>query len=184
MESLDAVAITVQDTTPPTLTPPPDVEVEESHPAGTPVDLGQPTVSDNCDPNPTVENDAPALFPLGTTTVTWTATDASGNVATAQQMVTVVLGSPENQLDNLRELILDAIASGLIAPQMENSLLAKLEAALAALASGNPHAAAVAVNDLEALIHQVEAQTGKKIDAAVAAEIIARANSIIAALGG
>ncbi|NHM05588.1 hypothetical protein, partial [Flavobacterium celericrescens] len=31
----------------------------------------------------------PAVFPLGTTTVTWTVVDGSGNTATATQLVTV-----------------------------------------------------------------------------------------------
>ena len=35
-------------------------------------------------------NDAPVTFPIGTTVVTWTATDASGNVGTATQNVTLV----------------------------------------------------------------------------------------------
>ncbi|UCG88159.1 MAG: PD40 domain-containing protein, partial [Gemmatimonadota bacterium] len=121
------------DTIPPTIIAPPDVEVEESDPLGTPVDLGQPTVSDNSDPNPTVENDAPALFALGATTVTWTATDAAGNWATAEQIVRVVAGSLENQLANLRKLILYGVASGQIAPETEESLLAKVDAAIAAL---------------------------------------------------
>ena len=38
----------------------------------------------------TLTNDAPALLALGVTTVTWTATDAAGNAATAGQTVTVV----------------------------------------------------------------------------------------------
>jgi gliding motility-associated-like protein len=52
------------------------------------VTLGTPTIADNC--SATASNDAPASFPLGTTTVTWTATDGSGNTATATQVVTVV----------------------------------------------------------------------------------------------
>ena len=36
-----------------------------------------------------VTNDAPSLFPLGSTTVTWTVTDPSGQTATATQTVTV-----------------------------------------------------------------------------------------------
>jgi hypothetical protein len=36
-----------------------------------------------------VTNNAPALFPLGTTPVTWTVKDASGNSATATQTVTI-----------------------------------------------------------------------------------------------
>jgi len=37
----------------------------------------------------TITNDAPAAFPVGVTTVTWTATDANGNIATATQPVLV-----------------------------------------------------------------------------------------------
>lgn len=51
--------------------------------------LTEPTVVDAFDGDPTLANDAPARFPLGNTIVTWTATDASGNVTTATQTVTV-----------------------------------------------------------------------------------------------
>ncbi|OWY26051.1 hypothetical protein BVG80_00640, partial [Sphingobacteriales bacterium TSM_CSM] len=38
---------------------------------------------------PLFTNNAPATYPVGTTTVTWTATDAAGNTATCSQTVTV-----------------------------------------------------------------------------------------------
>ena len=59
------------------------------------VNPGQPTVTDNCDGNPTVtssRSDGQAMnapYPKGTTTITWTATDASGNHASCTQTVTV-----------------------------------------------------------------------------------------------
>ncbi len=53
------------------------------------VALGTPTTADNCSVASTTNN-APASFPLGNTTVTWTVTDGSGNTATATQVVTVV----------------------------------------------------------------------------------------------
>ncbi|WP_148871266.1 HYR domain-containing protein, partial [Tenacibaculum adriaticum] len=54
------------------------------------VSLGAaPTGTDNCGV-PTITNDAPATFPIGDTTVTWTSTDAAGNTATCTQVVTVV----------------------------------------------------------------------------------------------
>jgi len=60
---------------------------EQTARGGTPVNLGTPTVSDICDANPAVTNNAPpAGFPLGNTTVTWTVRDASGNSATATQV--------------------------------------------------------------------------------------------------
>jgi hypothetical protein len=50
--------------------------------------LGSPITGDNCSVA-SVTNDAPAAFPLGTTTVTWTVVDGSGNSETCQQLVTV-----------------------------------------------------------------------------------------------
>ena len=87
--------VTVEDTTPPTITAPADIMVECNTANGAAgVDLGTPTVSDDTDPNPTVTSDAPATFPLGSTTVTYTATDSSGNSASDTQTVTVEDTSP------------------------------------------------------------------------------------------
>lgn len=85
----DEVVVDIQDTTPPEITAPAELEAEQTSRDGTPVDLGKPEVSDICDANPTVTNDAPAVFPLGETLVTWTATDGSGNKATAAQKASV-----------------------------------------------------------------------------------------------
>jgi hypothetical protein len=90
----DEVVIIVCDTTPPDITPPADVTVEQTNIDGTPVDLGTPTVSDICDADPDITNDAPVVFPLGETVVTWKAEDDSGNVATATQTVTIVDTTP------------------------------------------------------------------------------------------
>jgi hypothetical protein len=48
------------------------------------------TAVDDCAGAATITNNAPPVFLVGTTTVTWTATDVSGNPATAGQTVTVV----------------------------------------------------------------------------------------------
>ncbi|MBG6063696.1 uncharacterized protein YndB with AHSA1/START domain, partial [Flavobacterium sp. CG_9.1] len=53
------------------------------------VTLGLPTTADNCGVK-SVTNDAPSVFPIGNTTVTWTVTDNAGNIATCTQIVTVV----------------------------------------------------------------------------------------------
>lgn len=50
--------------------------------------LGSPTFTDNCAVIST-SNDAPATFPVGTTSVTWTVLDAAGNSATCTQNVVV-----------------------------------------------------------------------------------------------
>ena len=61
----------------------------------------------------------------------------------------------------------------------ENSLTAKAGAALASLAKGKDK---TAINQLEALIHAAEAQSGKKIPAAKAAMLIEKTRSIIGML--
>ena len=85
----DSQTVTIEDTTPPELTAPPDIVAECTSPDGTPVDLGEPIVSDICDAEVDVSNDAPPLFPVGTTPVLWTAADDSGNQSTDGQDVTV-----------------------------------------------------------------------------------------------
>jgi len=86
----DTQLVTVVDTTPPSIAAPADVTVECTSPLGTPVALGTPVVSDVCDDAVSVSNDAPALFPLGMTTVLWTAVDNFDNSASDAQLVTVV----------------------------------------------------------------------------------------------
>ena len=83
--------VTITDTTAPSITAPADVAANQDAGGGdTMVDLGTPTFSDLVDPNPTISNNAPANgFPVGTTTVVWTATDASGNSASDTQLVTI-----------------------------------------------------------------------------------------------
>jgi hypothetical protein len=81
--------VTVIDVTPPTFSFVPG-PVESSHCtiAGG-LNIGTATATDNC--SVTVTSNAPAKFPLGVTTVTWKATDSSGNVTTATQKVTITL---------------------------------------------------------------------------------------------
>jgi len=88
MRGTASQTVVVHDVTPPTITAPPNATITScANP-----NIGQATASDTCGGAVTVTNDAPPTFPLGTTTVTWTATDAAGNKATAQQKVTAVLG--------------------------------------------------------------------------------------------
>jgi hypothetical protein len=69
----------------PGLTCPANVTVTQ----GQTINLGSPTVTDTMDPAPVVTNNAPGSYPVGTTTVTWTATDAAGRTSTCAQTVTV-----------------------------------------------------------------------------------------------
>lgn len=86
---IDLFAADEADTTPPHIEAPADVSAEQSSLAGASVNLGTPLVSDDRDPDPFITNDAPAASPLGETTVTWTAVDASGNSAIDIQVITV-----------------------------------------------------------------------------------------------
>ena len=74
----------------PTISAPADktVNADNNKCTASGVTLGNPTTSDNCGVK-NVGNDAPSVFPLGTTTVTWTVTDDSDNTQTATQTVTV-----------------------------------------------------------------------------------------------
>jgi hypothetical protein len=82
--------VTVTDNELPVITAPANVSVSTD--AGlcsaSGVALGTPAVSDNCSVA-SFSNDAPATFPTGSTTVTWTVNDVNGNSSTALQTVTV-----------------------------------------------------------------------------------------------
>jgi hypothetical protein len=134
------------------------------------------------DGSPCIDAGNDAAVPPGITT------DLDGNPRIQGACVDMgafeVLADPEMMLSQLRAYILQQVALGNIDAEMEVSLLAKVDAAMAALARDNPNDAKVAMNDLKALVNQVEAQTDKKITPETAAEIIQRANAIIAVLGG
>jgi hypothetical protein len=91
----DMVVVNVVDTTPPSVDACPDITVEQATPAGTEVTLSA-TVSDICDASPTVtwSHGPTAVFPLGATTVTVTAADATGNSASDMVVVNVVDTTP------------------------------------------------------------------------------------------
>jgi uncharacterized repeat protein (TIGR01451 family) len=98
------VTVTLNDTTSPTITAPPDVTV--STPGDTTgncgvvvgeTELGSPATDDNCPSSLTVSRaGVPAgnFFPVGTTTITYTVKDSANNTATATQHVTVVENTP------------------------------------------------------------------------------------------
>lgn len=87
-EDSDSVLVTVVDTTPPVLVVPVAQTVEQADLDGTGVPL-EASATDICDTDVAISNDAPAVYPLGETIVTFVATDDSGNSATATTIVTV-----------------------------------------------------------------------------------------------
>lgn len=83
--------VTVVDTTAPQITVPANV-VAQATGTLTSVVLGQATATDLFGPI-SIGNNAPSNgFPVGTTLVTWTATDANGNSSSATQSVTIIAG--------------------------------------------------------------------------------------------
>jgi hypothetical protein len=79
--------VTIVDTTDPLFTSvPPDILLNDCK--GTP--LGTPTATDDCAGPVTFTNNGLPIYYVGTTPVTWTAHDVSGNTSTATQHVTVV----------------------------------------------------------------------------------------------
>jgi hypothetical protein len=82
-------SITVADTEKPAITAPAAISqtADASHCYAT-VALGTPVTADNCAVDH-VSNNAPAVFPVGNTIVTWTVIDIYGNSNTATQVVTV-----------------------------------------------------------------------------------------------
>ena len=72
----------------PELTCPEPTTTEQETADGTALTL-EATAVDDIDPAPVVESDAPAVFPLGNTVVSFTATDASGNSSQCTTTVTV-----------------------------------------------------------------------------------------------
>ncbi|GAB1451517.1 hypothetical protein MASR2M47_15730 [Draconibacterium sp.] len=91
--------ITVADNTPPVVVCAPDVNgiADNSECEATGVNLGTTTATDNCQVASLVgvRSDGFAItdpFPVGVTTITWTATDACGNGSSCTQTVTMVDG--------------------------------------------------------------------------------------------
>jgi hypothetical protein len=93
----DHFDVTVVDSTAPTLSgTPSDISVTTSDTGGRTVSFTDPTATDTVDPSPHVgcAPESGSLFPVGTTPVTCTASDASGNESTGSFRVTVRYVAP------------------------------------------------------------------------------------------
>jgi CSLREA domain-containing protein len=92
--------VTVTDDQSPTITCPANQTVQAGANCQATVNPGSATATDNCPASPTVmgtRSDGMALnspYPLGVTTITWTATDAAGNMSTCTQTITVTNAAP------------------------------------------------------------------------------------------
>jgi len=86
----DEGTLTIIDDVNPAMPSPPDLYFTASSPEGFSGALVEPIAEDECDPDVTKTNNAPSIFPIGTTDVTWTITDASGNSLNEIQSVIVI----------------------------------------------------------------------------------------------
>ena len=158
------------DLTPPSIDVPADLAADATGPDGALVEYAASAVDDVDGTVPvTCTPPSGSTFAIGTTTVTCTASDAAGNATTASFDVHVK-GAAE-QLDDL------LAAVGGLGPG--TGLADKVRAARDALAAGND---ADACSSLRGFINQVQAQSGKKLTPAQAAELIAAATRIRAVL--
>jgi hypothetical protein len=166
--------VTVQDTEKPTITCPAPIVVDAVSPQGAAVEFA-PSASDNC-AVATLTSAPPSgsVFAIGTTTVTSATTDPAGNVASCA--FTIHVKSAAEQTADL----VAAVEALDTKPGIRNALLAKLNAALAALAASHIDAAC---GELMAVLHLVEAQTDKAISASDAATLLQAATRIRAVIG-
>jgi hypothetical protein len=101
-----AVTISTEDITPPVITCPSNATIE-CRDYNPPILAGSPTVTDNCDPSPTIIfmdltiSTGPCSLVI---TRTWSAVDFSGNTSTCVQVFTVVPSSGIENTDNHPDL--------------------------------------------------------------------------------
>ncbi|MEM4250068.1 MAG: HYR domain-containing protein, partial [Candidatus Nitrosotenuis sp.] len=93
--------VTVVDTTAPKITVPQNIVIDAIA-LQTPLSVGTATVFDLTDSSPQITNNAPSVFPLGETIVTWTAVDKYGNSINQTQLVTVqACGRPHSSYNQI-----------------------------------------------------------------------------------
>jgi FG-GAP-like repeat/HYR domain len=161
----------VRDTTPPSLTVPGDLVVDGTSPAGADVSFGA-TATDAVDPTPVVTcTPSPGTFPIGDTNVTCTATDSSGNQASASFMVHV-RGAVEQITD-----LMTYVDNGPIGPG--TSLHDKLAQAQSLVAAGQLSDACA---KLGAFVSQVRALPSGQLSADQSRYLIASAERIRAVI--
>lgn len=162
----------ITDATPPALHLPADIVVDAVDPTG--VDVAYTVTATDAESVVSSIDCAPASgsrFPIGTTTVSCTATDSRGNTSAPGTFQVTVRGATDQLGDLAGEVA--GIGPG-------RSLAAHVERAGAALAAGDT---AGACRALESFLSEVEAQSGKQLTVAQAEALTADANRIKAVAG-
>ena len=137
--------VTVVDNTPPQISCPASITLEPTCPTGAIATWTPPVGTDNCAGAVTTRTAGQApgsVFPIGTTTVTYSVTDANGNGPVSCSFV-VTVKTPQAVIQDLQAAV---NASNLTGTQ-KNGLLAKLSAALQGLNSGQTNVACNKLSD-------------------------------------
>lgn len=167
--------VTVVDTTPPTVTTPTELVANAVSPGGSPLEFTA-TATDRVDREivPSCTPTSGSTFAVGDTTVTCSATDASGNTSTASFNVHVKGG--DEQLADLRGYV------GSLA--LEKNFADRLRAQIADirkhLAQGDTNAVCGGLADLVA---EAEKESGKRLTPEQAERIVADSMRIRAVVG-
>jgi len=146
--------VTVQDHEPPTISCPSSFTLEPTCPSGAVGTYTTPVGSDNCAgavTNRTAGLASGSVFPIGTTTVTYTVTDASGNSTSCSFTVTVK--TPQAVIQDLINRVQALINQGVLNQANGQGLLNKLQSALSNVNSGNT---AGACDNLDSFIDKVQ----------------------------
>jgi hypothetical protein len=174
--SAQATDTIVLDTTPPTLSQPPNLTVNATSASGAGVSYAVPSATDPTAPV-TVTCAPPSgfTFPIGSTTVLCTAKDGVNN--SSSKSFTVTVKSASTQITDLKIKV-----NGLtgVSASLKNSLTSKLDAAQQLLTQGNLSGACGKLKDF---IQQVQGQSGKGLTAAQITALLVDANRIKAVIG-
>lgn len=126
--------VTVVDNTPPQISCPANITLEPTCPTGAIATWTPPVGTDNCPGATTTQTAGGApgtVFSIGTTTVTYSVSDANGNGPVTCSFTVTVL-TPQAVIQNLQA----AVTASSLTGQQKNGLLAKLSSALQGLNNG------------------------------------------------
>jgi hypothetical protein len=136
--------VTVEDHEPPTISCPANITLEPTCPSGAVATYTAPVGQDNCpgaQTTLTAGSASGSVFPIGTTTVTYTVTDASGNSASCSFTVTVK--TVQQTIQDMKTYMNSLPLTG----TQKQGLSAKLDQALAAYLGGQTNSACNKLND-------------------------------------
>lgn len=170
--------VTVVDNQPPALTCPVPQVIDATGPSGA-IAIFSPTVSDNCSGAIAVSC-TPAsgsTFPIGSTSVSCGATDASSNQSSCNFTVSVTAAA--GQISNL----INTVQTFNLKQGISNSLDSKLQNIQTALNAAQEGSVGSTCNQINAFINETQAQSGKALTVDQANQLITSANRIKAVIG-